>query len=477
MKYQIVEKKPVNQPIVIAFFDDQHYAEQAHINQFKLQDFFAAKVLPKSKQSGLWLEVGGEPVLLYNLGPKDKYTHQRMSSAVQSIFKQIKSIEPADVTLSIPSLTDTETANQQLIIAIDEQFYSYKLSHKTSKDTSISNINLLIDAKQQDIKQALALAEGMKFAKDLGNAPANLCTPTILAEKAQQLATESELVNCHVLGEQAMKERGMNTILAVSQGSSEEAKFIELSYRNAGDAAPIVLVGKGVTFDSGGLSLKPPTGMTEMKFDMCGAAAVLGTMKAIIELQLPLNVTVLVAASENLPGPDALRPGDIVESYSKKMVEILNTDAEGRLLLCDALTYAEQLKPSKIIDVATLTGAIIIALGNCTNGIMSNNQQLCDDLLNAGQQAQDKAWQLPLWEDYQSLMDSNVADVCNMASDRGAGSISAACFLSRFIDNTPWAHIDCAGTAWKSGKNKLASGRPVPLLLQFLINETMHSND
>ena len=275
----------------------------------------------------------------------------------------------------------------------------------------------------------------------------------------------------NVLGEAKMRELGMNTILAVSQGSSEEAKFIELNYNNGGDEAPIVLIGKGITFDSGGLSLKPPSGMMEMKFDMCGAASVLGTMKALSLLKLPLNVVALVAASENLPGPDALKPGDVVTSMSKKTIEVLNTDAEGRLVLCDALTYAERFNPAKVVDVATLTGAIIVALGDKAHGIMSNNQALCDALLSAGKSVDDKGWQLPLWDEYQSLMDSNVADLSNMASSRGAGSISAACFLSNFAETFPWAHIDCAGTAWKTGKNKTASGRPVPLLVQFLQNE------
>jgi leucyl aminopeptidase len=242
-----------------------------------------------------------------------------------------------------------------------------------------------------------------------------------------------------------------------------------MEYKGAGDSKPIVLVGKGLTFDAGGISLKPSQGMDEMKYDMCGSASVLGTLQAVAELNLPINVVGVVPSSENMPDGDANKPGDIVTSMAGKTIEILNTDAEGRLILCDALTYSERFNPEIVIDIATLTGAIIVALGSTTTGLMANNQQLADDLLKAGNDSFDRAWQLPLWDDYQPLLDSNFADIANVGG-KEAGSVTAACFLSRFTENYTWAHLDIAGTAWNSGKNKGATGRPVPMLVQYLLN-------
>ncbi|MEC9412982.1 MAG: leucyl aminopeptidase, partial [Pseudomonadota bacterium] len=242
-----------------------------------------------------------------------------------------------------------------------------------------------------------------------------------------------------------------------------------MEYKGAGDNKPVVLVGKGLTFDAGGISLKPSQGMDEMKYDMCGSASVLGTLQAVAELNMPINVVGVVPSSENMPDGDANKPGDIVTSMAGKTIEILNTDAEGRLILCDALTYSERFDPEIVIDIATLTGAIIVALGSTTTGLMANNQQLADDLLKAGNDSFDRAWQLPLWDDYQPLLDSNFADIANVGG-KEAGSVTAACFLSRFTEKYTWAHLDIAGTAWNSGKNKGATGRPVPMLVQYLLN-------
>lgn len=468
MKYQLVKKTPENHNLVVGFFSDEDIFSQSHIQEFGLSDFIKANLQPKTKHSGLWIEHNNQAVLLFNMGKKDKCSIDAYQACLSLILKQIKTIKSESITLCLPEIKTCIDHVKFIVQSIESNFYNFKISENKRKAPALKAVDLLINGEESSIKQALAIAEAVKLAKDLGNLPPNLCTPSIIAEYASEIANYDPKIQLKILGEKEMAELGMNTILAVSKGSSEEAKFIELNYANGGDSAPIVLVGKGITFDSGGLSLKPPSGMMEMKFDMCGAASVLGAMKAASLLQLPLNVIVLVSASENLPGPDALKPGDIIESYSKKTIEVLNTDAEGRLVLCDALTYAEQFKPAKVVDVATLTGAIIVALGDKANGIMANNQQLCDELLIAGQTANDKGWQLPLWDEYQSLMDSNVADLSNMSSSKGAGSISAACFLSKFAEKYPWAHIDCAGTAWRSGKNKLASGRPVPLLVQFL---------
>ena len=262
----------------------------------------------------------------------------------------------------------------------------------------------------------------------------------------------------------------MGSLLSVSRGSRQPAKLITMNYQGANDEKPVVLVGKGLTFDSGGISLKPPGGMDEMKYDMCGSASVFGTITAIAELNLPINVIGLVPSSENMPDGDANKPGDIVTSMAGTTIDILNTDAEGRLILCDALTYSERFDPAVVIDIATLTGAIIVALGSKTTGLMANDQKLADDLLQAGLDSNDKAWQLPLWDEYQEQLDSNFADFANIGS-KGAGSITAACFLSRFTEKFTWAHLDIAGTAWTSGgKAKGATGRPVPMLVQYLMN-------
>ncbi|HEY6610498.1 MAG TPA: leucyl aminopeptidase, partial [Pseudomonas sp.] len=273
-----------------------------------------------------------------------------------------------------------------------------------------------------------------------------------------------------VLNEKKLKELGMGAFLAVAQGSEQPPRLIVLNYQGGKkDAQPQVLVGKGITFDTGGISLKPGLGMDEMKYDMCGAASVLGTFRALVELQLPINVVGLLACAENMPSGGATRPGDIVTTMSGQTVEILNTDAEGRLVLCDTLTYAERFKPQAVIDVATLTGACIVALGSHTSGLLGNNDALIKQILKAGEHAGDRAWQLPLFDEYQEQLDSPFADIANIGGPK-AGTITAACFLSRFAKQFHWAHLDIAGTAWISGgKDKGATGRPVPLLTQYLL--------
>ncbi len=309
----------------------------------------------------------------------------------------------------------------------------------------------------------------MKLAKDLGNLPGNICTPSYLAEQAGKLAGEHKL-KITVLEEKDMEKLGMHSLLSVTRGSRQPAKLITLEYRGTDKKhKPVVLVGKGLTFDSGGISLKPGADMDEMKYDMCGAASVLGTLLAVAEIGLKLNVVAVIPSSENMPDGAASRPGDIVKSMAGLTIEILNTDAEGRLILCDALTYAARFEPDTVIDIATLTGACVIALGGVASGLFSNQDQLARELLEAGEYSNDKAWQMPLWDDYQQQLDSNFADMQNIGG-RAAGSVTAACFLSRFTKEYRWAHLDIAGTAWKSGKEKGSTGRPVPLLTQYLIN-------
>ena len=322
---------------------------------------------------------------------------------------------------------------------------------------------------EQAVREGMAIAAGMKRTKDLANLPGNICTPTYLAEEAQRLKKTFRRLKVEVLEESDMEQLGMGAFLSVSKGSEQPGKLIVMDYRG-GDKShkPVVLVGKGITFDTGGISIKPGAAMDEMKFDMGGAASVFGVITAVCELQLPINIVGVVAAAENMPDGRASKPGDVVTTMSGQTVEILNTDAEGRLVLCDALTYVEKFNPSVVIDIATLTGACIIALGHVTSGIMGNHSPLVNDLLAAGKDAMDPAWELPLWDDYQEQLDSNFADMANIGG-RPAGSITAACFLSRFTKKYHWAHMDIAGTAWKTGKAKGATGRPVPLLMSYLL--------
>ena len=323
---------------------------------------------------------------------------------------------------------------------------------------------------EEAIRDGLGISDGVDLAKDLGNLPGNICTPTYLAQRARQLARDHKSVKVKVLGEAEMKRLGMGTLLSVSRGSEEPAKLITLEYHGSrAKKRPAVLIGKGVTFDSGGISIKPAAQMDEMKFDMCGAASVLGAVKMAASLALPINLVGIIGATENLPGSTASKPGDIYTSMSGQSVEILNTDAEGRLVLCDALTYASRFEPDVVVDIATLTGACVVALGAHAAGLFSNNDQLAGTLLDAGEFSGDRAWRLPLWEEYGEELKSNFADVANVGGREG-GAITAASFLSRFAGDYRWAHLDIAGVAWRGGKAKGATGRPVRLLSQFLLD-------
>ncbi|CAM3742283.1 leucyl aminopeptidase [Rheinheimera salexigens] len=331
---------------------------------------------------------------------------------------------------------------------------------------------------EKAVEHGLAIATGSKLSKDVSNMPPNICTPQYLADQAQALCQLSSKVSVEVLGPEELAKLGMNSYLAVGRGSVNGPRMSVINYRGAdNDSAPVVLVGKGLTFDSGGISIKPGEAMDEMKYDMCGAASVLGTIRAVLQLELPINLVVVLAAAENMPDANAYRPGDILTTMSGQTVEVLNTDAEGRLVLCDALTYVERFDPDVVIDVATLTGACIVALGKHATGLLSNHNPLAHEILNASDQSGDRAWRLPLWDDYQDQLESPFADFTNLGG-RAAGTITAACFLSRFTRKYNWAHLDIAGTAWRSGgKDKGATGRPVPMLTQFLINRVNQQQD
>jgi leucyl aminopeptidase len=432
-----------------------------------------------------------ERLLLVGCGREREVDDRRFRQILTHTATTLNDIGATEAMIYLTDLTvkgrDLGWKIRQTIEAVEEALYRFD-TLKSRKDTPRRPLRRIIlstpnrrdlPGAEQSVREGTAIAAGVKLTKDLGNMPPNLCTPTWLAEQAQALAGEFPTLHAQVLEEAEMEQMGMNTLLAVSRGSAQPAKLIRLDYRQGPVAQkPYLLIGKGVTFDTGGISLKPGEGMDEMKYDMCGAASVLGTLRACAELQLPLNVIGLIAAVENMPGGRATRPGDIVTSLSGQTVEILNTDAEGRLILCDALTYAERDEPAAVIDIATLTGACIIALGRYPHGLFSNHPPLTHALQTAAHAASDRVWELPLWDDYQEALDSNFADMANIATNRDGGAIIAACFLSRFAKKFHWAHLDIAGTAWKTGKAKGATGRPVPLLTQYLLDRaTEESRD
>jgi leucyl aminopeptidase len=364
----------------------------------------------------------------------------------------------------------TEIIHNQLY-----QFNQLKTKNKTDRRRLRKLVTIVPTRRElalgeKAVREGKAIANGMKLSRDLANLPSNICTPSYLGEQAKELGKKYKSIKVTVLDEKQMEELGMGVLLSVSRGSDEPAKLITLEYSGAeNNKKPVALVGKGVTFDTGGISIKPSAAMDEMKYDMCGAASVLGTIRAAAELKLPLNIVGVIPTVENMPSGTATNPGDIFTSMSGQTVEVLNTDAEGRLILCDALTYCGRFEPDVVIDIATLTGAVIVALGKHACGLISNHNPLARDLLNAGETSGDRAWQLPLWEEYNKQLFSPFADMANIGG-REAGTITAACFLSRFTEKYHWAHLDIAGTAWITGKNKGATGKPVPLLMQYLLD-------
>jgi leucyl aminopeptidase len=420
-------------------------------------------------------------VLLVGLGKEREFHEKEYGSAIRLAVRTLGDTGAADASIFLTELAvrrhGVAWRIRQATMAALEATYRFDRFMSKKEETRRPLRKLVLSVERRNelgpaaeaIRQGMAIAEGVALTRTLGNLPPNVCHPSYLAEQAQAMAGEFDL-GCEVLERARMEELGMHSLLSVARGSHQPPKLISLSYRGGKSGEkPIVLVGKGVTFDTGGISLKPGAEMDEMKFDMCGAASVLGTMQAVARMKLPINLTVVVPATENMPGGNASRPGDIVTSMSGQTIEILNTDAEGRLILCDALTYAERFEPDTVIDVATLTGACVIALGGVATGLFANRDGLARELLAAGDEANDRAWHMPLWDDYQELLKSPFADMANIGG-RWAGAVTAACFLSRFTKKFAWAHLDIAGTAWKSGTEKGATGRPVPLLTHYLLH-------
>lgn len=476
---------------VIGIFESRKMTESAKvldkITQGYIKDLLTSGDMDGKVNTSLLLHnvpgIHFKRILLIGLGKEQEFKEKTFLGAINSIFSTLQKTAVTDVMLFLSDFPIKERANewkisQTVIAAISSVYQFNQLKSKPENNPGkLRKILLCIDnrseliACEQAMQQGLAIAHGMNLTKDLGNLAPNICTPTYLATQAKNLAKTHKL-KASILEEKDMEKLGMGSFLAVARGSEQPAKLIVLEYHGLSKKEdPIVLVGKGVTFDTGGISLKPAAEMDEMKFDMSGAGSVLGTMLAVAEMKLPVNLVGIIPATENMPSGKATKPGDVVTSMSGQTIEILNTDAEGRLILCDALTYAERYNPKMVIDIATLTGACVIALGNFTTGLMSNDDKLAQELLAAGELIADRAWQLPLWDDYQDLLKSNFADIANIGG-RTAGTITAACFLSRFTKKYRWAHLDIAGTAWKSGKDKGSSGRPVPLLTQFLITQS-----
>lgn len=420
-------------------------------------------------------------VMLVGLGAEKELNNQRFrkannlatkalqKSGCKSALNMLVDVDYADSSTSTRVRMSSQAAGIAMYRYQTTKSKKLSASKLANIDFHVSNGRAAQSAKKM-LVQGQATANGVNLARELGNLPANVCTPTYLSEQAKKMRSSHGL-KVTIYDEAKMEKLKMRTLLSVSRGSREPAQLIVMEYSGGRKkAAPVALVGKGITFDTGGISLKPGGKMDEMKFDMCGAASVFGTMCAIAEMKLPLNVVAVIAASENMPDGLATKPGDIIESMSGKTIEILNTDAEGRLVLCDALTFTERFKPSAVVDIATLTGACVIALGAPASGLFSNDQALADELLDAGERAGDRAWQMPLWDEYQQQLKSNFADIANIGG-REAGSVTAACFLSRFTEKMSWAHLDIAGTAWFGGGAKGSSGRPVPLLTQFLMKK------
>ncbi|RQO33564.1 leucyl aminopeptidase [Herminiimonas sp. KBW02] len=476
--------------IAVAVFEDKKLSSAAQALDRKGEISAALKSGDITGKAGSSLLLRGlsdgaaERVLLVGLGKQDAVSEKDFNAAAQAVVRVFTTLGSNEAVVALPfdavAGRDSAWAIRSAILSAREAAYRFD-SLKSKKDPAPSGVRKIafavpsaaVSSAKEAVTQAVAVANGIDLTKDLGNFPANVCTPTYLANTAKKMAKEFKL-EVEVLDRKQLQALKMGSFLSVTNGSVEPPKFIVLKH-NGGKAkdAPVVLVGKGITFDSGGISLKPGAAMDEMKYDMGGAASVLGTMRAIAELKLKLNVIVVIPTCENMPSGSATKPGDIVTSMSGQTIEILNTDAEGRLVLCDALTYVERFKPAAVVDVATLTGACIVALGHHNSGLFTRNDDahdaLADELLKAGKVAGDTAWRLPIEDSYQEQLKSNFADMANIGGP-AAGSVTAACFLERYTKKYTWAHLDIAGTAWKSGAAKGSTGRPVPLLTTFLIN-------
>jgi leucyl aminopeptidase len=484
-------KKQSTDCLIVGVYEDNkltHAAEQLD----KLSKGFISRLVKQGEISGktgqtLLLHhvphVTAERILLVGCGKKAPLNVRDFRTILSC---SVKALKASKAVRGVIFLTELAVENHDLpwkvkhistlsadTLYVFDQFKSTKEPKSSLKDIVIHiDDKRLLAACEKALKQALAITKGVEYTKNLANLPSNICTPTYVAKQAQALGKEYKNLKVKILEEKDMAKLGMGAFLAVAKGSAQDAKLVCLEYSGGSKKqAPIALVGKGITFDTGGISLKPADAMVGMKYDMCGSATVLGTLKAAAELKLPINIVGILAMAENMPSGVATKPEDIVTTMSGQTVEILNTDAEGRLVLCDALTYCERYNPSEVIDIATLTGAVVIALGFHATGLLSNHDPLAKELLAAGQESFDRAWQMPLWDEFQEQLKSPFADMTNTGGRTG-GTITAGCFLSRFAKKFHWAHLDVAGTAaMMTGNDRYATGRPVPMLMQYLINK------
>jgi leucyl aminopeptidase len=414
-------------------------------------------------------------VLTVGLGEVAKFAVAQYIKAHADAVRALRIGPAKHVLITLPELAvknrDAAWNARQAVIASDHPAYEYTATRSKKAEVTLETVALRIDASlEKEFTNGVAIAKGIRLTRELGNLPPNICNPQYLADQARKIAADNDGVSCEVLERADMEKLGMGSLLAVARGSANPPKLIVLKWNGGGEAKPYALVGKGITFDTGGINLKTQGGIEEMKFDMLGAGTVIGTFLSAALMKLPLNLVMVVAAVENMPDADAYRPSDVLTSMSGKTIEVGNTDAEGRLILCDALTYTQRFEPQATVDVATLTGACVVALGKYATGLMSKHDDLADELFQAGEQVFDRAWRLPLWDEYQTLIDSAFADVYNIGG-KGAGAITAGCFLARFTEGQRWAHLDIAGTSWDEGRKGMANGRPVGLLTQWLLDQ------
>ncbi len=496
MEFSVKSGSPEKQRsacIVVGVFEPRRLSPVAE-QLDKISDGYLSSLLRRGDLEGkpgqmlLLHQVPGvlsERVLLVGCGKERELGERQYKEIIQKTISTLNETGSMEAVCFLTELhvkgRDTYWKVRQAVEATEDGLYTFDQFKSVKPETRRPLRKLVFNVPtrrelslgEKAISHGLAISSGVKACKDLGNMPPNIANPAYLASQARRLADDHETITSKVIGEEEMEKLGMTSYLAVGRGSRNESMMSVIEYKGHPDpdAKPIVLVGKGLTFDSGGISIKPGAGMDEMKYDMCGAASVFGTMTAIAKLNIPLNVIGVLAGCENMPGGQAYRPGDILTTMSGQTVEVLNTDAEGRLVLCDALTYVERFEPEYVIDIATLTGACVIALGNHTSGLLSNHNPLAHELVGASEQASDRAWRLPITDEYQEQLKSPFADMANIGG-KAAGTITAACFLSRFAKRYNWAHLDIAGTAWRSGAAKGSTGRPVPLLVQFLLNKS-----
>lgn len=458
--------------IVLGFFEDEGDIPTILKDREKIVHLFN-EVRPQLQQSGDFICHYDKQlsIIIYHLGKRAQFDLQALKQSLGKIANIVKEKNWQSLGLIWPDFQDLsfqQQALEQSVIGLEYAFYQFLNYKQDPKPYRLKEVYHHLKVLKKELHAAIAVASGMRLCMDLGNTPANDCKPSDLERSAKQLAKEHLQIKVKSYDEKDLKKMGMNTLLSVGQGSDNPPRLIEIHYQGSKKHHPLILVGKGITFDSGGICIKPSPGMYEMKYDMCGAASVIGVMKAIALMELPIHVIGILACAENMPSGKATRPGDVIKTHMGKTVEITNTDAEGRLVLADAISHAKQFKPEALVDIATLTGAVIIALGHVFTGLMSGNDKLAQSLLDAGQKTLDKIWRLPLDKEYEDALFSMVADYANAADSREAGSITAAEFIQEFAEDLNWAHLDIAGSAWVSGRNRQATGRPVALLVEWL---------